>query len=198
MNQPIDLDAWRRDGEGLWGQIQERKFVANYWNNPWYRFAAIGAALVIATVVTELLWGNHYVSAVLGILALPCVFTAARYFWIGVQTGGLYSFFSESGFGIGCDADRLSIPYSAMQLPERISPATANENYILLPVRAETGGIIIERKNGPDIPWDGTTLQTRNRNSPNQRWPTSGTRLPKRIHRASVLLNLSTMPLLGF
>lgn len=155
MNQSIDIEAWRKDGERLWASIQQRKLVAIFWNNPWRRFAVPGSLLTVATVAT-VLWGcNYLVSGALGVLSLPFVYTAIKYYRIGVRTGGLYSFFSEEGFGIGCDADRLSIPYSSIHMPEKVSPATVNDNYIVLPVRPSTVGVMIERKNGLDSEWDG-------------------------------------------
>ena len=42
MNDSIDLEEWRKDGERLWTQIQERKLVVIFWNNPWFRFAVPG------------------------------------------------------------------------------------------------------------------------------------------------------------
>lgn len=159
MTHSIDINAWRNDGKNLWTQIQERKLVVIFWNNPWFRLALLGSVFVIAAVATWLIWRNHFVSSALGIVALPFLYASIKYYSIGVRTGGLYSFFSEKGFGIGCDADRLSFPYSSIQLPEKVSPATVNKNYIVLPVRADAKEVIIERKNGVDSEWDGTPYE---------------------------------------
>lgn len=156
MNQSIDVQAWRKDGERLWARIQESKLVAIFWNNPWFRFAIPGAVLVMSSLAAAIVWRNGFVSVAFGILSLPFVYTSAKYYLIRVRTGGLYSFFSEKGFGIGCDADRLSFPYSSIRLPEKVSPATVNDNYIVLPIKAEITGVTIERKNGTDSSWDGT------------------------------------------
>ena len=155
MNQPIDIEAWRKDGERLWGSIQETKLVVIPWNNPWRRFAILGAAILVAACVAAFTMRNQYVFAFAAI-SLPFLYTALKYFRIGAQTGGLYSFFSENGFGIGCDADRLLIPYSAILLSDRVSPSTVNDNYIVLPAKPETTGVVIERPNGEDSQWDGT------------------------------------------
>jgi hypothetical protein len=37
-----------------------------------------------------------------------------------------------------------------------VNPGTVNENYIVLPVVGSNNGIVIERKTGDDVPWDGT------------------------------------------
>ena len=159
MNEAIDIEGWRRDGEQLWASIQETKLVVVYWNNPWPRFAVIGALFLIAAVTAALLWQNYIAVAALTLAALPCVYTAIKYYRIGAQTGGLYSFFSENGFGIGCHEDRLSIPYSSIRRPARVTPSTVNDNYIVLPVAPEKAGVIVERQNGTDSPWDGTPYQ---------------------------------------
>lgn len=156
MNQAIDIQAWRKDGEQLWAQIQERKLVVIWWNNPWFRFAVIGLVLLIAAAVTWLIWRDNLISGLFVLLALPCAYIATKYYAIQARTGGLYSFFSDTGFGIGCDADRLSFPYSSLQLPGMVSPSTVNENYIVLPVKPEIQGVKIERKSGADSTWDGT------------------------------------------
>jgi hypothetical protein len=155
MSEQVDLDAWRKDGENLWAAIQENDLVVIYWNNPWYRFALPGGVLVLAAIVTAIIWRSAIVSGAMGALSLPFVMTAAKYFIIGMRTGGLYSFFSEKGFGVGCDADRISFPYSAIRLPDTVAPSTVNENYIVLPVRAERTDVTIERKDGVDTEWDG-------------------------------------------
>ena len=155
MTQSIDIQAWRKDGEQLWAQIQERKLVVIWWNNPWFRFAVIGAVLLMAAVVTWLIWRNLGISGASGLLSSPCVYIAIKYYAIGARTGGLYSFFSDTGFGIGCDADRLSFPYASLELPGRVSPSTVNDNYIILPLKVGTEDVVLESKNGADSPWDG-------------------------------------------
>jgi len=155
MPKKIDVAAWRRDGERLWNTIQERELVVLPWNNPWFRFAVPGVPLFLAAIVTWFIWWNPFVSGVLALLAAPCLYTAIKYYSIGKRTGGLYSFFSETGFGMGCDADRLSIPYSSLDLPKQVTPSTVNHNYIVLPVRPGIDGIMLERKTGVDSPWDG-------------------------------------------
>jgi hypothetical protein len=157
MSQAIDIEAWRRDGEKMWAAIHERKLLVIWWNNPWRRFAAIGLVLVVAAVVVGIAMRAYILTAVLAAASLPFLYTAVKYFRVGLRTGGLYSFFSERGFGIGCDADRLSIPYSSIVLPESVNPGTVNENYIVLPIAGGTEGVVIERKVRDDLPWDGAT-----------------------------------------
>lgn len=128
--------------------------VVAFWNNPWRRFALIGIFVVV--VALGLFTRSLGAAAVLLVLSVPFVYTAVKYFRIGVQTGGLYSFFSENGFGVGCDADRLSIPYSSIVLLPNVNPSTVNENYVVLPVIGGCSGIRVEQKTGSDMPWDGT------------------------------------------
>lgn len=155
MSQAIDIEAWRRDGEKLWAAIQAHKLVSIHWNNPWRRLAGIGLVPLVAAVVVGIFTESLIAAGGLMILSLPFLYMAAKCFRIGAQTGGLYCFFSEYGFGVGCDADRLSIPYSSIALPEWINTGTVNENYIVLPVTASSKGVQIEQKTGVDLPWDG-------------------------------------------
>ncbi len=131
------------------------------WRNPWIRFAVPGLILLVAAASWGFISTSGFTSQslFLALASLPFVYTAVKYFRIGANTGGLYSFFSEKGFGVGCDADRLCIPYSEIQLPERVAPSTVNENYIVLPVKADAVGIIVESKDGTDRPWDGKPYQ---------------------------------------
>lgn len=156
MKQLFNLDARRKDGEQLWSRIQQSKLLVLPWKNPWRRFAMLALVPLITTALAAVSLKSHYPALLFALISVPFVFAALRYFIVGRRTGGLYSFFSETGFGVGCDADRITIPYSAIQLPSKVNPATVNDNYIVLPVKAETTGVVIEHKNGKAIPWDGT------------------------------------------
>jgi hypothetical protein len=155
MNQSANLDAWREDGERLWSRIQQSKLVVIPWNNPWRRLALLALVPLITAAVAAIMLKSRYPSLVFTLISLPLLIPALIFFVVGRRTGGLYSFFTESAFGIGCEADRISIPYSAIQLPQKVNPATVNNNYLVLPVKAETTGVLIERKNGKSSPWDG-------------------------------------------
>ena len=156
MNQPKDLDAWRKDGEQLWSRIQQSKLLVLPWKNPWRRFAILALVPLVTAAVAFATLRSHFPALVFAMLSVPLLIPALLFFIVGVRTRGLYSFFSETGFGIGCDADRITIPYSAIQLPQRLNPGTVNHNYIVLPVKAETAGVLIESKNGKGLPWDGS------------------------------------------
>ena len=155
MNQPIDLDAWRRDGEQLWTRIQQSKLVVLPWNNPWRKLAKLGAVPLMTSLVAALFLKHHYPAYLFASISIPFLVLALFYSMIGNRTGGLYSFFSEKGFGVGCGTDRISIPYSSIQWPQTINPSTVNDNYIVLPVKAETTGVMIEHEGETALPWDG-------------------------------------------
>lgn len=156
MKQPIDLAAWRKDGEQLWSRIQQSKLVLLPWNNPWRRLAALGAVPLMSSLVAAICFKTHYPAYLFAAISVPFLILAVIFSVIGNRTGGLYSFFSESGFGIGCGADRIVIPFSSIQLPQNIDPSTVNKDFLVLPVKAEATGVVIEPKNGKAMPWDGT------------------------------------------
>ena len=61
----------------------------------------------------------------------------------------------QDGFGIGGALERIAIPYSAVVMPEVISPSTVNLNYIDLPVPSEHfDAISILKANGENSVWD--------------------------------------------
>jgi hypothetical protein len=155
MKQTVSIEAWRRDGERLWAAIQEKKLIVIPWRNPWRRLAMIGLGLLIVAIVVGVLMRSFLIAGALAAFSLPGFYYAVKFLRVGAQTGGLYSFFSERGFGIGCDADRLSIPYSSIVLPSIVSPSTVNQNYIILPVVGTSDGVRLERKSGIDSSWDG-------------------------------------------
>lgn len=154
MKQPIDLVAWRKDGEQLWSRIQQSKLLVLPWNNPWRTLAKLSLVPLISSAVAAFVLKNHHAAVLFGLISLVFVIPALVFFIIARRHGGLYSFFSETGFGVGCDADRIIIPYSALQLPQKVDRATINKNYIVLPVKAETTGVMIESKDGKASPWD--------------------------------------------
>lgn len=155
MNQSFDTAAWRKVGEQLWSRAQQSELVLLPWKNPWRRFAALALVPLICAGAAAVTFKSHYALIVFALLSVPFVVSAMIFFIIGRRTGGLYSFFSEKGFGVGCDADRIFIPYSLIQLPQRVNRATLNKNHIVLPVRPETTGVVIEQKDGKASPWDG-------------------------------------------
>ena len=155
MNQPVDLDAWRKDGERLWTRIQQSKLLVLPWNNPWRTLAKLSLVPLLCSAAATFTLQSHYPAFLFALLSLIFVIPALIFFTIAWRTGGLYSFFSENGFGVGCDADRIIIPYSALQLPQKVDRATVNKNYIVLPVKPEATGVMIESKNGNASPWDG-------------------------------------------
>ena len=155
MSQSIDTGEWRKLGEQLWSRAQQSELVFLPWKNPWRRFAALALVPLICAGGAAITFKGHYALFVFTALSIPFVVSAIIFFMIGARTGGLYSFFSEKGFGVGCDADRILIPYSLIQLPKKVNPATANYNQIVLPVRAEITGVLVERKDGTVSSWDG-------------------------------------------
>ena len=155
MSQAVDIESWRQDGERLWAAIQAHRLVVIPWNNPWRRIGLLSVVLLAASLGMGLLTSAYWIAALLGVICAGLVYTAIKYYRIGVQTGGLYSFFAEHGFGIGCDADRLLIPYSSISVPAVVNPGTVNDNYIILPVVASSEGVLVEQKAGSDLPWDG-------------------------------------------
>ena len=154
--QRINIEDWLTTGESLWGDIQSRRLVVIWWNNPWARLALVAMIPAVLAVATWAVWKSLVVAALLALLSIPPVYMAVKFYLIGLRTGGLYSFFASEGFGIGCDADRILIPYNEVRLPEVANPSTVNENYILLPVVKNPQGIKIESKDGSTIPWDKT------------------------------------------
>jgi hypothetical protein len=155
MNQSFDTSAWRKVGEQLWSRAQQSELVLLPWNNPWRRFAALALVPLVCAGAAAFTFKSRYALIVFALLSVPFVVSAIIFFIIGRRTGGLYSFFSGNGFGVGCEADKICIPYSSIQLPKKVDPATLNKNHIILPARAETTGIVIERKDGTTSPWDG-------------------------------------------
>ena len=155
MNQSFDTNAWRKVGEQLWSRAQQSELVLLPWKNPWRRFAALALVPLVCAGAAAITFKSHYGLVVFALLSIPFVLSAIMFFMIGRRTGGLYSFFSEKGFGVGCDADRIFIPYSLIQLPQKVSPTTANYKQIVLPLRAEITGVLLERKDGTVSSWDG-------------------------------------------
>ena len=155
MSQSFDTAAWRKVGEQLWSRAQQSELVLLPWKNPWRRLAALALVPLICAAAAAITFKSHYGLFVFTALSIPFVVSAIIFFIIGARTGGLYSFFSEKGFGVGCDADRILIPYSLIQLPKKVDPATAKYNQIVLPVRAEITGVLVERNDGTVSPWDG-------------------------------------------
>lgn len=154
MNQSTNTAQWQKTGDQLWSRVQESKFVVIPWNNPWRRFALL-ASVPLITAAAGLTLKSRYPSIILAIFSVPPIIAALVFFIIGVRTGGLYSFVSEEGFGVGCDADRITIPYSLIEVPQNANPEKMNRNCIVLPVKAETTGVLIERKDRTASPWDG-------------------------------------------
>jgi hypothetical protein len=154
MNQSFDLDA-RKDGERLWSRIQQSKLLVLPWNNPWRTLAKLSLVPLLSSAAAALTLKSHFPAILFALISLLFLVPALGFFIVARRTGSLYSFFSETGFGIGCDADRITIPYSALQLPQKVDRRTANKNCIALPVKAETSGVFIESKNGKAMPWDG-------------------------------------------
>lgn len=151
----MDTGEWRKLGEQLWSRAQQSELVFLPWKNPWRRFATLALVPLICAGAAAITFKGHYALFVFAALSLPFVISAIIFFIIGARTGGLYSFFSEKGFGVGCDADRILIPYSLIQLPRKVNPSTANYRQIILPVRADIAGVLVERKDGTVSRWDG-------------------------------------------
>jgi hypothetical protein len=154
MNQPFYLDA-RKDGERLWSRIQQSKLLVLPWNNPWRTLAKLSLVPLLSSAAAALTLRSHFPAILFAVISLFFVIPALVFFIVARRTGGLYSFFSETGFGVGCDADRITIPYSALQLPQKVDRPAVNKNCIVLPVKAETTGVVIESKGGNASPWDG-------------------------------------------
>lgn len=155
MSQSIDTGEWRKLGEQLWSRAQQSELVFLPWKNPWRRFGALALVPLICAGAAAITIKGHYALFVFAGLSVPFVVSAILFFIIGARTGGLYSFFSEKGFGVGCDADRILIPYSLIQLPRKVNPSAANYRQIVLPVRAGITGVLVERKDGTVSCWDG-------------------------------------------
>src|SRR5215469_15062335 len=103
MNQPIGLDAWRKDGEQLWSRIQQSKLLVLPWDNPWRTLAKLSSVPLLSSAVAALTLKNHYPALLFALISLIFVVPAVLFFTIAWRTGSLYSFFSETGFGVGCD-----------------------------------------------------------------------------------------------
>src|SRR5215469_15427830 len=112
MNQSFDTAAWRKVGEQLWSRAHQSELVLLPWNNPWRRFAALALVPLVSAGAAAFTFKSHYALFVFAFLSVPFVVSAIIFFIIGARTGELYSFFSEKGFGVGCQADRILIPYS--------------------------------------------------------------------------------------
>lgn len=151
----MNTGEWRKLGEQLWSRAQQSELVFLPWNNPWRRFAALAFVPLICAGAAAITFKSHYALFAFALLSVPFVVSAIIFYIIGARTGGLYSFFTEQGFGVGCDADRILIPYSTIQLPRNSNPATVNSNRVVLPIKGEPTGILIERKDGTASPWDG-------------------------------------------
>jgi hypothetical protein len=158
-SQKINVQEWCQRGSRLWEAVKRDKIVILPWKNPCLRLASVSVVLFLASLLVWFILPLAIAVAVMGVLiasALFPLFYAIKFYLIGQKTGGLYSFFSEEGFGVGCSQDRVFIPYSALRFPEEISPSTVNENYIVLPVTPLCLGAVIEKKSGPAANWDGT------------------------------------------
>ena len=155
MEERIDLDAWKEDGKGLWQHVQEQGELAFAWCNPWFRLLVVGLGILSAAVVCQLLFGRWYISLPIALYSLLSLYNSIKFLVLDRRIGGLYFFYSTDGFGIGGALERIAIPYSAVVMPEVISPSTVNSNYIDLPVPSEHfDAISILKANGENSVWD--------------------------------------------
>ena len=93
MKQPIDLAAWRKDGEQLWSRIQQSKLVVLPWNNPWRTLAKLSLVPLISSAVAAFILKNHHAAVFFGLISLVFILPALVLFVVDWRHGGLYSFF---------------------------------------------------------------------------------------------------------
>ncbi len=147
------LNDWLREGKDKWALVEKHGEITIPWNNPWYRFAVIAfVGLVIAAAgyfwfELKPVW---LVGA--GIAALGAL-TAMRFFVKGYRVGGVAAFVSKDGCSIGCDYDRLFIPWSAVDSDIKHLPI--NDHFMLIPTRDEAADdIVIQYQDRSFLKWD--------------------------------------------
>jgi hypothetical protein len=154
----INLEEWRLNGARMWDAVRKEKMILLPWKNPWPRCLALGSGMIFSALFLHFTFASA-ASSVLSVLlvlgSVPLIFSAVKLYSQGFSTGGLYSFFTEHGFGVGCSKDRLLIPYSELCLPPSISPSTVNENYIVLPLARHPKDLKVETSSGTVLEWDG-------------------------------------------
>lgn len=156
MEDRIDIDAWRADGERLWNDICDHGEVSVAWRNPWFRLLLIGGAILAVAVVSHLLVGRWYVSLPIAVYSLLFIYNGLKFLVLDRHIGGLHFFYTAECFGIGGATERIAIPFSAVVMPKVISPWTVNSNYIDLPVPPPSfEAISVRTPDGRRTTWDG-------------------------------------------
>src|SRR5215475_7878152 len=100
MNQPFDLDACK-DGERLWSRIQQSKLLVLPWKNPWRTLAKLSLVPLLSSAAAAFTLKSHFPAILFALISLFFVVPALIFFAVAWRSGGLYSFFSETGFGVG-------------------------------------------------------------------------------------------------
>lgn len=132
-----ELNDWLREGKEKWELVEQYGEVTIPWNNPWYRFAGVAAVgLIIAAVGHFWLEMKPVWLVGIGISALGAL-TAARFFIKGHRVGGIAAFVSKNGCSIGCDYDRLFIPWSAVET--NVQQLPINDQFMLVPIKDRFG-----------------------------------------------------------
>lgn len=147
------LNDWLREGQGKWALVEEHGEIAIPWNNPWYRFAGI-ALIGLLIAATGYFWFElkPVWIAGLGITALG-TFTATRFFVKGYRVGGIAAFVSKDGCSIGCDFDRLFIPWSTVKTD--IEKLPINDHFMLIPTKDDAADdIVIQHQDRSFVKWD--------------------------------------------
>ena len=155
MENRINIQAWKADGERLWGHVQEHGCVKFAWLNPWFRFIVLGLFLLALAAACQIFVGWWIASASVAFLSFLSLCVGIRFLVIDRRIGGLYFFYSTESFGIGGTFEWIEIPFAAVVAPQKISPSTVNSNYIVLPVPVENfSAISICRVDGAKHLWN--------------------------------------------
>ncbi|MEZ6058052.1 MAG: hypothetical protein R3C01_15235 [Planctomycetaceae bacterium] len=147
------LNDWLREGEEKWSLVEQHGEITIPWNNPWYRFA--GVALVgFIIAAAGYFWLEMKPVWVVGLgIATLGTFTATRFFIKGYRVGGIAAFVSKDGCSIGCDYDRLFIPWSAVETD--IEQLPINDEFMLVPAKNDAADeIVIQYQDRSFRQWD--------------------------------------------
>lgn len=148
-----ELNDWLREGQAKWTLVEQHGEITIPWNNPWYRFAGI-AIVGLAIAIAGYFWIDFWLVWIIGLgLAGIGTFTAARYFLKGYRVGGIAAFVSKDGCSIGCDYDRLFIPWSAVDTLVKQLPI--NDQYMLVPIKdGAADEIVVQYQDRSCVAWD--------------------------------------------
>lgn len=126
----LDLHS---DGTAAWEQVAREPIILGY-PNPWFRFAVVFVIWLIAAAAVAFFGSDRaqIILAPIGALAIIAAVSSA-YFLIGEKrVGALLAEISKEHFAVGCLADRIVIPWAAVDL--QVQQVPLNNQFMAIPI----------------------------------------------------------------